>query len=118
MARRNSFAGRLYRGEVSFDFVGRQKLWYIISGAILGISVLALIIFGLNFSIDFKGGSEFQFVAPHANATQIEQIFQANGGGADANAQQVRPIGKPAFWQVETGQLTTGQQNTLQQAVA
>ncbi len=54
-----NLTGRLYRGEVSFDFVNRQKLWYIISGAILGISVLALLIFGLNFSIDFKGGSLF-----------------------------------------------------------
>jgi hypothetical protein len=27
MARRNNFAGRLYRGEVSFDFVGRKKRW-------------------------------------------------------------------------------------------
>jgi preprotein translocase subunit SecF len=71
MARHNSFAGRLYRGEVSFDFVGRQKLWYTISGAILAVSVLALLIFGLNFSIDFKGGSQFTFPAPKATATQI-----------------------------------------------
>jgi preprotein translocase subunit SecF len=117
MARRNNFAGRLYRGEVSFDFVGRQKLWYIISGAILGISVLALLIFGLNFSIDFKGGSEFQFVAPHATATQIEQTFQANGGGSDANAQEVKPINSASFWQVQTGQLTSAQQNKLQQVL-
>ena len=65
--------GRLYRGEISFDFVGRQKLWYTISGAILVVSVLALVIFGLNFSIDFKGGSQFQFAAPIATAPQIEQ---------------------------------------------
>ncbi len=118
MARRNNFAGRLYRGEVSFDFVGRQKLWYTISGAILGISVLALVIFGLNFSIDFKGGSEFQFPAPHATATQIEQTFKADGGGADANAQEVRPFGKASFWQVQTGQLTLAQQDKLQSDVA
>ena len=35
MAQRGNFAGRLYRGEVSIDFVGRQRLWYMISGAIL-----------------------------------------------------------------------------------
>ena len=118
MARRNNFAGRLYRGEVSFDFVGRRKLWYSISGAILGVSVIALVIFGLNFSIDFKGGSQFTFVAPHATATQIESAFQADGAGADANAQQVRPIGKPAFWQVQTGQLTSAQQDKLQTDIA
>ena len=85
MARRNNFAGRLYRGEVSFDFVGRQKLWYTISGAILGISVLALVIFGLNFSIDFKGGSQFTFPAPHVSATQIESTFRTAGAGTDVS---------------------------------
>ena len=119
MARHNNFASRLYRGEVSFDFVGRQKLWYMISGAILAVSVLALIIFGLNFSIDFKGGSQFQFTAPRATATQIESVFKADGGGADANAQEVKPInGKAPFWQVQTGQLSAAQQNKLQAGVA
>jgi preprotein translocase subunit SecF len=119
MARHNNFAGRLYRGEVSFDFVGRQKLWYMISGAILAVCVLALIIFGLNFSIDFKGGSQFQFSAPHATATQIESTFKADGGGTESNAQEVKPIsGSQPFWQVQTGQLTTAQQNKLQGDIA
>ena len=117
MARHNSFAGRLYRGEVSFDFVGRQKLWYSISGAILGISVLALLIFGLNFSIDFKGGSQFTFQAPHATVTQIEATVKNAGGGADASAQEVRPIGKASFWQVQTGTLTQAQRADVQNAI-
>ena len=32
MSRLGDIGGRLYRGDVSFDFVGRQKLWYTISG--------------------------------------------------------------------------------------
>ena len=35
MSRLGNIGGRLYRGEVSFDFVGTQRLWYTISGAIL-----------------------------------------------------------------------------------
>jgi preprotein translocase subunit SecF len=117
MARHNSFAGRLYRGEVSFDFVGRKKLWYSISGAILAVSVLALLIFGLNFSIDFKGGSQFTLPAPKATATQIESVVNTATGGADASAQEVRPIGKPSFWQVQTGSLTPGQSAAVQNAL-
>jgi preprotein translocase subunit SecF len=117
MARHNSFAGRLYRGEVSFDFVGRQKLWYMISGAILAVSVLALLIFGLNFSIDFKGGSQFQFPAPRATATQIESVVNTASGGTDASAQEVKPIGKPSFWQVQTGSLTPGKSAAVQNAL-
>ncbi len=109
--------GRLYRGEISFDFVGRQKLWYTISGAILVVSVLALVIFGLNFSIDFKGGSQFQFAAPNATATQIEQTVKSAGGGADASAQEVRPIHSASFWQVQTGHLDPPQQIRVENAL-
>ena len=32
MSRLGQIGGKLYRGEVSFDFVGRQRPWYAISG--------------------------------------------------------------------------------------
>ena len=38
MSRVGDLGGRLYRGEVSFNFVGRQRLWYTISGIILLVS--------------------------------------------------------------------------------
>jgi preprotein translocase subunit SecF len=122
MSRLGNFGGRLYRGEVSFDFVGRQKLWYSISGAILAVSVAALLLFGLNFSIDFKGGSQFQFVAPNvhgtAAATQIETQFTDWGAGSTVTAQEVNPIGHPSFWQVQTAQLNTTVQDKIQTDVA
>jgi preprotein translocase subunit SecF len=118
MARRNSIAGRLYRGEVSFDFVSRQKIWYSISGGILAVSVLALLIFGLNFSIDFKGGTQFTFVAPQATATQIQTTVKNAGGGAAASAQEVKPIGKESFWQVQTESLTPKQWTNVQSTLA
>jgi preprotein translocase subunit SecF len=118
MARGNSFAGRLYRGEISFEFVSRQKLWYSISGGILAVSVLALLIFGLNFSIDFKGGTQFTFVAPQASATQIQTTVKNAGGGSAASAQEVKPIGKQSFWQVQTESLTPKQWTSLQSTLA
>ena len=66
MSRLGDLGGRLYRGEVSFNFVGRQKLWYTISGFILVISVVALIFRGLDFSVEFKGGSLFTVPAAAA----------------------------------------------------
>jgi len=119
MSRLGNIGGRLYRGEVSVDFVGRQKLWYTISGVILVISVGALLIFGLNFSIDFKGGSQFQFPATAGqSATQIEQTVKTVGGGANANAQEVKPInGAKPFWQVQTGQLDPSQSKAVQNAL-
>jgi preprotein translocase subunit SecF len=44
---------RLYRGEVDIDFVGRYKLWTSVSGLLLLISVLGLVIQGLNLGVEF-----------------------------------------------------------------
>src|SRR6516165_11822311 len=74
MSRLGQLGGRLYRGEVSYDFVGRQRRWYTISAAILLISVVALLVRGLNFSVDFKGGAVFTFSAPSATQTQIADV--------------------------------------------
>jgi preprotein translocase subunit SecF len=40
-----------------FDFMGKRKLFLGISIAAVSISVVAMLVFGLNFGVDFKGGS-------------------------------------------------------------
>ena len=110
MSRLGNLTGRLYRGEVSIDFVSRKKLWYIISGCILVISILALGIRGLDYSIDFKGGSLFTVPATASvNQTNLERVVTAHGG-TDASASKVSPFdGKAATWQIQTGQVSTAQ---------
>ena len=93
MASLGSIGGKLYRGEVSVEFVGRQRLWYTISGAILVVSAVALIVFGLNFSVDFKGGSVYQFAAGNSTIAQVRQTVGAAGGGDDAIVQKITPLG-------------------------
>ena len=111
--------GRLYRGEVSVDFVGRQRLWYMISGAILVISVVAVVVFGLNFSVDFKGGSLYQFPAGTATITQVRQTVGSAGGGADAIIQKTTNLATgTSSWQVQTHPLSVKQQNDVQSAIS
>jgi SecD/SecF fusion protein len=47
-----------------FDIIGRSKIWFGISSVLVGISLISLLVQGLNFGIDFKGGTlmeiEFQ----------------------------------------------------------
>ena len=50
---------RLYAGEVSIDFVGRRRTWYVVSGIILLVAVGALMFRGLNLGIEFRGGASF-----------------------------------------------------------
>ena len=108
---------RLYRGDVSFDFVSRKKLWFSISGLILVISIAALIINGLNFSVDFKGGSVFQFKAPAATTTQISSVVANAGGGNDPVVQEIGS-GGAARWNVQTTQLSSNTSAAVQDALA
>jgi len=119
MSRLGNIGGRLYRGEVSFDFVSRQKLWYTISGFILVISLLALIFRGVDFSVDFKGGSVFTVpAAASVSQTGLEQVVTANGG-TNPTVSEVKPFnGKAPYWQVQTSQLSTTKSIEIQKAIA
>jgi len=116
MSRLGDVGGRLYRGDVSVNFVGRQKLWYTISGCILVIAVLALIVRGLNFSVEFKGGSVFQVHAPNASISQVEKAV-TDGGGGNPIVQQVG-AGSKAQWQAQTAPLTITQTEHVQNSLA
>ena len=59
-AKKMSIAERLYTGQVSYDFIKNRKLWFIISGVILALSVLMLPLRGLTLGIEFSGGTDFQ----------------------------------------------------------
>jgi len=57
---RRSVWGRLYHGETTIDFVGRTKLWFALSGAVILIGLVSLFTRGLNLGIDFEGGTVWE----------------------------------------------------------
>lgn len=83
MSTGKGLAQRLYNGEVSIDFVGRRRTWYVMSGIIVLVAIGALFVRGLNFGIEFRGGADF--TVPNATCT-VEQARDAAGSvtGGDA----------------------------------
>ncbi|MGD0241965.1 MAG: protein translocase subunit SecF [Streptosporangiaceae bacterium] len=116
MSRLGQIGSRLYRGEVSYDFVGRKRRWYAISGAILLISIVALFARGLDFSVDFKGGAVFQFSAPAATQTQVQDTVSHEGINGAVVQQLTGKLGARS-WQVQTPTLTSGQTYTVENAL-
>jgi preprotein translocase subunit SecF len=116
MSALGNIGGKLYRGEVSINFVGRQRLWYTISGLILVVSIVAVLVRGLVFSVDFKGGAVFTF--PSSSSTSLSQVQNAvdAGGISGAIVQQTR--GQQNGWQVQTKALTGPQTVTLENTLA
>ena len=74
-----SLAHRLYSGEVSYDFVGKRRRWYAISGVFLVLALVGLFGRGLNLGIEFKGGSEFTIPSSTATVQQARDSAKAAG---------------------------------------
>jgi preprotein translocase subunit SecF len=92
---------RIYRGEVSADIVGKPRLWYSISGLLLVLSIAGLIIQGLNFGVEFKGGSVFTFSAPRSSIEQVRGAV-TSGGAHQAIVQKAG-----GDWRVTTESLSS-----------
>jgi preprotein translocase subunit SecF len=95
-----SLGNRLYTGETTIDFVGRARLWFTLSAVAMLVSVVAVIVPGLNFGIDFRGGSVFD-----AQATRPVTVAQVREAlGPTAKVIQVTD-GSPPRVRVQTEEL-------------
>lgn len=64
---------RLYTGQLSYDFIGKRRIWFIISAVVLAISILGLVVRGLSLGIEFSGGTDFQLPMKVEQNT-VEQV--------------------------------------------
>jgi len=60
---------RLYRGQTHYDFINRWRYWFAISGTVIALGIIALLVSGLNFSIDFRGGTVWEVPTTASVAT-------------------------------------------------
>ena len=79
--RRGGLAHRLYTGEISYDFVGHRRLWYIVSAILLSVSLGGLLLRGLVLGIEFRGGSDFQAPVRVTSSTvsEVRSVVEASG---------------------------------------
>ena len=63
---------RFFTNQSQFDFIGRTRMWALISLALIAVSLLALGLRGLNFGIDFTGGTSFTVAGADADFTADE----------------------------------------------
>jgi SecD/SecF fusion protein len=93
-----SFMGAHHSQRGTFlqiDFMARRKLWFLISGVVIIISLGSLVTRGLNLGIDFKGGVQITFKTPAY--TPISKVRD-----------QARLIGHPDAVVQGTGKSTNG----------
>jgi preprotein translocase subunit SecF len=90
---------RVYRGETKFDFVGRRRWWYALSGLIIVAGIASFGVRGFNWGIDFKGGTSWQIPAHGATVSQVQTAV--SNAGVPVATVEVLGQGSSATVQVE-----------------
>ena len=60
------------------NLVSKRKIYFIISAIIIIPGLISLFLFGLKPSIDFTGGSRFEFGAKDVDTKKVEEVFKKN----------------------------------------
>jgi preprotein translocase subunit SecF len=80
MSKFSGLGHRLYTGQMSIDFIGRRRTWYIVSAVILLVSVGALFTRGLNLGIEFRGGADFAVPSATCSVEQARAVAEEGSG--------------------------------------
>ncbi len=70
---------RLYHGQTAFNFVGRFKIWGALSLTVIILGLISVFTQGLNFSIDFRGGTSWTVLAPSVSVNQVRATMTQIG---------------------------------------
>jgi preprotein translocase subunit SecF len=66
---------RLMQGESNIDFIGRSRIWLVVSIVVVALSLTGLIGRGFNLGLEFEGGSAF--TAPTERLVTVAQVETA-----------------------------------------
>jgi preprotein translocase SecF subunit len=69
---------------MNFDFIGRSKLWLFIAFGIVALGLVSLFVQGLNFGIDFTGGTKLMLNLP--GGFTVAEVLEVLGGVEATNA--------------------------------
>jgi SecD/SecF fusion protein len=94
---------------------GRRRIWLSIATVAILLSVLAVVVKGLNFGIDFKGGTQITFRtdAPVSLSDVRSQLASIGRGDAVVQGRGQSSGDRYTSFQVRTKSLTESQQNNL-----
>jgi preprotein translocase subunit SecF len=119
-APQHGFFVRLYTGTGAFDVVGKRKLWFGISGAIILIALASILLRGFSFGIDFEGGTKVSMPAAGAQGQvttqQVEDVFSKTLGRGPESVVQVGNGGSATI-QIRTEKLSNPDNDKLRTAL-
>ncbi|MFC4032093.1 protein translocase subunit SecF [Streptomyces polygonati] len=114
MSKLGNLGHRLHRGEISYDFVGKRRIWYGVSILITITAIIGLAVNGLKEGIEFSGGAVFNTHKTSMSVTEVQNKIAGDTGGNDATVQK---LGNGSV-RIQVGGVSTQQSHTIQDAIA
>jgi SecD/SecF fusion protein len=102
------------------DVVGRRRLWFVISLVAIGLSIVAIIVQGLNLGIDFDGGTQVRFTTPQpVSLSDVRDQVAAIGQGDAVVQGRGQSTGEDSYtsFQIRTESLDPAEQTQLTEAL-
>ncbi|KUI19009.1 preprotein translocase subunit SecF [Mycobacterium sp. GA-1285] len=117
---RHGFFVRLYTGTGAFEVIGKRKLWYAVSGAIVLVCLASMLLRGFTFGIDFEGGTKVSMPSVTESGTvttqQVEDVFNKTLGKSPESVVMVGSGGS-ATVQIRSETLTNEETEQLRTAL-
>ncbi|SHM51091.1 protein translocase subunit SecF [Actinacidiphila paucisporea] len=114
MSKLGTLGHRLHRGEVSYDFVGKRKLWYGVSILITVVAVVGLLVNGLKLGIEFSGGAVFTTPKTSISVSDAQNKISGDTAGHHATIQKLGNGGL----RIQVSDITTETSKNVQQKIA
>lgn len=98
------------------DIIGKKYIYFAISIIVLIPGIISLVLFGLKTSIDFTGGSRFEYqLSSSQKGTEVEEIIEKQGvdvasiqsGGKDRYLIRTKPIDEKKHQEVKQAVTST-----------
>jgi preprotein translocase subunit SecF len=113
---------RLYYGQTRFDFVRNRRKWFAASAIVIIAGLVSLGVRGLNYSIEFVGGTSWQVLAPGVTVAQAQSALTPLGlGGATITvlgSGSTQTLNVEAKLAKNSSGLTNGETNKIASALA
>ncbi|GAC68832.1 protein translocase subunit SecF [Gordonia soli] len=113
-----SFLSRLYTGTGAFEVIGKRRMWYLVTAAILLVCVLSIVFRQFTLGIEFEGGTQVSIPVSSGITTEaVEGVFN-DTLGSEPESVQTAGTGSSETVQVRTEHLTQQQTEQITAALA
>ncbi|MCS4489228.1 protein translocase subunit SecF [Corynebacterium sp. ES2794-CONJ1] len=107
---------KIFTGEGGLDFVGKRRVSYMVTLAIIVVCLLCILFRGFNLGIDFQGGTKMNMPAGNLDKVAVSQTFE-EATGIEPALVQIVGSGDTRILEINSERLTQEQIDSARRAI-